>query len=56
MSLGCGDSSMVVLDLEAGWSESLLQLENSMMLSKKHYGQDAGKHIEGRNEYQIADL
>ncbi len=35
MSLGCGDSSMVALDLEAGLSESLLQLENSMMLSRK---------------------
>jgi hypothetical protein len=26
---------MVALDLEAGWSESSLQLENSMMLSRK---------------------
>jgi hypothetical protein len=33
-----------------------MQLENSMMSQEKHYGQDAGKHIEGRNEYQIADL
>jgi hypothetical protein len=23
---------------------------------ENHYGQDAGKHIEDRNEYQIADL
>ena len=25
-----------------------------MMLSRKHYGQDAAKHIEGRNEYLLA--
>jgi hypothetical protein len=35
MSLGCGDSDMVALHLEAGYSESSSHLENRMMLSRK---------------------
>ena len=49
------DDKMVVLDLETGKDESLLDLENIMMISRKwsekHYEQDTGKHIEDRNEY-----
>ncbi len=34
MSLGCGDSCMVTLHLEEGYSESSSQLECSMMISR----------------------
>jgi hypothetical protein len=35
MSLGCGDSCMVDLHLEAGYNESSSQLESRMILSRK---------------------
>jgi hypothetical protein len=38
------------------FSESSFQLENSMMFSRKYYGQDPGNHIEYINQYDVADL
>jgi len=67
MSLGCGDSSHGwfhgspasgggIERVFASAGKQLMMLLRKKKKLKKNYGQDAGKHIEGRNQYQIADL
>jgi hypothetical protein len=55
-SLECVDSSMVTLHVEVGWSDSFLQMENSMMISRKGPWTRRWKTHEDRNQYQITDL
>jgi hypothetical protein len=57
MWLGCGDSSMVAPgsggEIERVFTTAGNQYDD---LKKKDHGQDTGKYIEDRNEYQIANL
>ena len=57
MWLGCGDSSMVPCII---WRRDRVRLyfrwKTGWWSQEKYYGQETGKHIEVRNQYQIADL